>query len=82
MYLSLSEKKEYIDKDFKEHVLIPMGELPADSSEVHGYIARLHEHAVMWADRYAGNSLGVYALQLLDDFVCTVQQNMERMYGG
>ena len=82
MSLSLSEKKEYIDKDFKEHVIRPMGELPADRSEAQQYIRQLIEYAEIWGERYRHNTLGLYALKLLEDFVLTVEQQMERIYGG
>jgi len=82
MYLSLSEKKAYIDNDFKNRVMIPLGELPADRSEAQEYIKQLAVYAEMWGERYKNNMLGMYALSLLDDYVETIKKHMDRIYGS
>lgn len=82
MYLSLSEKKAYIDKDFKNRVMIPLGELPADRSEAQAYIRKLMQYAEMWGERYRRNALGLYALEVFDDYVDTIEKHMHRIYGG
>lgn len=82
MYLSLSEKKAYIDNDFKKRVMIPLGELPADRSKAQAYLKQLMRYAEMWGERYKANTLGMYALSLLDDYVETIKKHMDRIYGS
>ena len=79
-YMSMQEKRAFIDKDFKENVLDKIGRLPANQQEAIAYISNLRDYADMWITRYEHKSQGKYAMLLLDDFIETVTKDFYRRF--
>ena len=79
-YMSLQEKRAFIDKDFKDNFIDKVGKLPADVDSALAQIGDLRGYSNMWISRYEHKSQGTYAMTLLDDFIETVTKDFYRRF--
>lgn len=75
-YYSLSEKRDYIDADFKKSKLYNMGLLPADPEDVGSYFHEAIKVGGEFLDKYKEKGWSYdYAMQIVNDWM----DNLERI---
>ena len=75
-YYSLSEKRDFIDTDFKQSKLYLMGLLPSDREERAAYFHSAIQHAGEFIDKYRGKGWSEdYAREIINDWM----DNLERI---
>lgn len=75
-YYSLSEKRDYIDTDFKKSALYNMGLLPETGPEIETYFYEAIDAAGMFIEKYQNKGWSYdYAMQIVNDWM----DNLERI---
>ena len=76
MYMTLSQKRAYVDEDFANSQLCQMGDLPKDKNLAHAYYEAAMNHAGSFLDRYKdkGDAISAYAKELVNDWFDTLER--------
>lgn len=75
-YYSLSEKRDYIDEDFKKSYLYNMGLLPTNKEDSERYFNEAIDAAGEFIEKYQGKGWSYdYAMQIVNDWM----DNLERI---
>jgi hypothetical protein len=75
-YYSLSEKRDFIDADFKKSKLYNMGLLPTEDAEVGEYFHEAIKNCTEFVNKYQGKGWSYdYAMQIINDWM----DNLERI---
>lgn len=76
-YYSLSEKREYIDVDFKESSLYNMGLLPEDPAESVAYFKQALAYGQEFLQKYALKGWSTeYAREIINDWFANLEKLM------
>ena len=76
-YYTLSDKRKYIDDDFKVNGPYKFGRLPAGRIERAAYIRDVKNCCFSWLAKYAKSSQKMYALQVVNDFLDNIENDIE-----
>ena len=84
MYMTLTEKYNYIDEDFKRSGLYQMGELPDDRDEAKSYFDKAIKEASIWLLKYKdrGAEVHKYAYSMASDWMDTIEREYRRKFIG
>lgn len=75
-YYTLSEKRDFIDQDFKQSKLYKMDPLPEDPGDYKLYFKFCVQYGQEFMDKYAGKGWSQdYATEIVNDWI----QNIERI---
>ena len=82
--MTLTEKYNYIDEDFKRSGLYQMGELPDDRDEAKSYFDRAIKEASIWLLKYKdrGAEVHKYAYSMVSDWMDTIEREYRRKFIG
>lgn len=76
-YYSLSEKRDFIDADFKESKLYNMGILPQDPAEHMTYYRQAVEYAKEFLYKYSSKGWSTeYVTEILNDWFSNIEKLM------
>lgn len=62
--MNITEKLDYIDKDFKKLVVDDLGEIPEDKAQAVQWYGKYINLESKWCEKYENNSLCRYAYKL------------------
>lgn len=84
MRMTLHEKFNYIDEDFKRSDLYLMGELPDDRDEAKEYFDRAIKEASVWLLKYKdrGSEVHRYAYSMASDWMDSIEREYRRKFIG
>lgn len=84
MRMTLHEKFNYIDEDFKRSDLYLMGELPDDRDEAKEYFDRAIKEASTWLMKYKdrGSEVHRYAYSMASDWMDSIEREYRRKFIG
>lgn len=95
MYLTLSEKRESIDRAFKESALVNMGDMPTDKVEADKYIEKAVENAGVFYQKYwqkdkdgkpvsfkwaIKDNLAAYVKEIVNDYMDSLELIYKKMF--
>lgn len=74
MYMNLSEKKAYVDQDFKNSKLCQMGPVPEDMEKIKEYFHYATRYGQEFLNKYSGKRrVFEYAEELVMDWFDTIE---------
>lgn len=84
MRMTLHEKYNFIDEDFKRSDLYLMGELPDDRDEAKEYFDRAIKEASVWLLKYKdrGSEVHRYAYSMASDWMDSIEREYRRKFIG
>ena len=84
MRMTLHEKFNYIDEDFKRSDLYLMGELPDDRDEAKEYFDKAIKEASTWLMKYKdrGSEVHRYAYSMASDWMDSIEREYRRKFIG
>ena len=75
MYMNLSEKKAYVDQDFKDSKLCQMGPVPEEREKAKEYFHYASMYATEFIDKYKNKKrIAEYAEELVMDWLDTIEE--------
>ncbi len=84
MYMTLHEKYNYINDDFKKSALYLLGELPEDHDQADDYFQKAIKEASAWLLRYKDRGADVYryAYSMANDYMESIEREYRRRFIG
>lgn len=82
--MTLHEKYNYIDEDFKRSGLYLMGELPDDRDEARDYFDKAIKEASIWLIKYKdrGSEVHKYAYSIASDWMDSIEREYRVKFIG
>lgn len=84
MYMTLTEKYNYIDEDFKKSALYNLGDLPDEREAALEHFDRAIKESSNWLVRYKdrGSKVYKYAYAIAEDWMSTLEREYRRKFIG
>lgn len=82
MYYTLSEKKMFIDADFKNSSLYKLGEMPDDKTDAENFFNRAIKEAGVFIKKYskAKKNIQDYAQEVVNDYMESLEDEWKKKF--